>query len=329
MVINDTIFNVSLMDVLTELRAELQANQIDLLGVIRDTPDNVMVACPYHKDGQERKPSMGISKKDGVCHCFACETVVTLPQMISHCFGDDSQIGAFGWNWLLKNFLTVSVEERKELKLDFSRGPQPTQTVQQVTEEELDTYRYNHPYWTKRKITNELLIELFDLGFDPQTDCVTMPVRDGLGHCLFVARRATKTKYFNYPRGAEKPVYGLYEIRKVKEEQLPILAPAYVPPTEIIICESMIDALTAWQYGKYAVALNGLGTQRQFRELREYPCRKYILATDADSAGMRAREKIKQQLPNKIVTEYLWDVNVAKDLNDMTKEQFDSLEEVF
>ena len=122
MVLNGTIFNTDLLEILNELRAELQINGIPYLGVMRDTGDNVMVACPYHKDGQERKPSMGIKKSDGTCHCFACGTVVSLQQMISHCFGDDGQIGAFGWNWLLKNFLTVSVEERKDVQLDFLRN---------------------------------------------------------------------------------------------------------------------------------------------------------------------------------------------------------------
>lgn len=329
MVLNNTVFNTDLIDILTELRAELQANGIELLGVIKDTPDNVMVACPYHKDGQERRPSMGISKKDGICHCFACGTVVSLQQMISHCFGDESQIGAFGWNWLLKNFLTIGVEERKDVPLDFGRsvgnqkrdgngGTSPARGCF-VTEEELDSYRYNHPYWTKRKITDASIIELFDLGYDKQTDCITFPVRDIKGNCLFIARRSVRTKYFNYPCGAEKPVYGLYEIKQVVEHFT----------GDIIICESMLDALTAWQYGRFAVALNGLGTAEQFRELREFPCRKYILATDADEAGMRARIRIRQNIPNKLITEYIWDKNDAKDLNDMSKEFFENLQEVF
>ena len=48
-----------------------------------------------------------------------------------------------------------------------------------------------------------------------------------------------------------------------------------------------------------------------------------------DEAGLKARERIRQSLGNKIVTEYVWDINVAKDINDMNKEYFDSLKEVF
>lgn len=316
MTINDTIFNVSCYDIITELQNQLRINKIQLLQVITDTPDNVMVACPYHKGGQEKRPSMGIKKSDGTCHCFACDTVVGLPQMISHCFGDESEIGAVGWQWLLKNFLTVSVENRKDIELDLDRTHHKAQK-QYVSEEELDSYRFYHPYMYQRRLTDEV-IELFDIGFDANTDCITFPIRDTEGHTLFIARRSVKTKFFNYPSKAEKPVYGLYELYQ---------QPQF--PKEIIICESMIDALTAWGYGSFAVALNGLGTELQFKQLRALPCRKYILATDADSAGMNARERLKKELSNKIVTEYKWDLNKAKDLNDMDFEMFSNLKEMY
>ena len=91
----------------------------------------------------------------------------------------------------------------------------------------------------------------------------------------------------------------------------------------------MIDALTCWVYGKPAVALNGLGNKLQMQQLREMPNRKFILATDMDEAGLRAREFIKAALRNKIVTEYRWDLKIAKDINDMTKDYFDSLQDNF
>ena len=314
MIINETIFNVDLADIIRELQEELIINDIHLLQVSTDTSDNIMVACPYHKDGQERRPSMGIRKSDGTCHCFAC---VGLPQMISHCFGDDSEVGATGWKWLLKNFLTVSVENRDDLDLDFARNPQNKQSNGYVSEDELDRYRYIHPYMKKRRL-NDKVIELFDIGYDSTTDCITFPVRDVNGNTLFIARRSVKTKFFNYPSRSEKPLYGIYELYQQPEF-----------PREIIICESMIDALTAWVYGKYAVALNGLGTDLQFRQLRDLPCRKYILATDADKAGMDARIRIKKNIPNKIITEYKWDLAQAKDLNDMDLDMFQNLKEVY
>ena len=317
MIINDTLFNADLYDILTELKTQLALNQIPLLSKLKDSGDDIMVQCPYHGDGQERRPSAGIRKSDGTFHCFACGETHSLPEVITHCFGHvEDLVGIFGYRWLCKNFATVAVEDRKPIELNLSRTHERGK-VEYVSEEELNKYRYYHPYWKKRKITDERIIELFDLGYDKTTDCITMPVRDKSGRTLFVARRSVKTKFFNYPKGVEKPLYGLFEIYQLESF-----------PSEIIVCESMIDALTAWQWGKPSVALNGLGTEYQYQQLRDLPCRKLILATDNDSAGKKARKTIRAHVKNKIITEYILPAG-KKDINDLTKEEFDSLEEVF
>lgn len=327
MIINNVQFNCELSDIIEELQSQLRLNDIPLIQKTIDTNKDIMIQCPYHGEGQERKPSAGIKKTDGTFHCFACGEVHSLPEVISHCFGHYEDVfGSFGWQWLNKNFATVAVEERKEIEIDFSRNNNSIRNSNSnsdsirdnfVQEAELDKYRYYHPYWRKRGITDEDIIELFDLGYDADADCITMPVRDEDGRVLFVARRSIRTKYFNYPRGVEKPLYGLYELRQQRDF-----------PSEVIICESMIDALTAWQFGKPAVALNGLGTELQFKQLRELPCRKLILATDNDKAGMKARGRIRKNVKNKIITEYEFPDGV-KDLNDLKDEGFDRLVEVF
>ena len=288
MTINDVQFNVELIDILLELKNQLSANNVLLLQKMKPTSTHVMVQCPYHSNGMERRPSAGIRKEDGVFHCFACGEIHSLQEVISYCFGyTDDIIGKFGWQWLLKNFATVKMEERKDVTLDCVRTNigglgdiGSTISKQVVSEEELDKYRYTHPYMYKRGLTDEI-IDLFDVGYDISTDCITFPVRDTFGNCLFVARRSVKTKFFNYPEGSEKPLYGLYELKLISE--LEIKSPSTGEfhklgyPPEIIVCESMLDALSFWTVGKYAVALNGLGNELQFKQLRELPCRKIIL----------------------------------------------------
>ena len=140
MIINNVPFETDLMSILEELRSQLSANGIQLLSTMRDTPDNIQVCCPYHKGGQERRPSAGIKKSDGIFHCFSCGETHTLQEMISHCFGRyDDIVGAFGWEWLLKNFLTVSIEERKSIELDLSRDLVEKSTLY-ISDDELDKY---------------------------------------------------------------------------------------------------------------------------------------------------------------------------------------------
>lgn len=338
MIINDVQFNCSLEDVLTELVNQLRANNIPLILKQRNSGEHIMITCPYHSNGIERKPSAGIRKSDGLLHCFACGEVHSLPEVISHCFGHtDDLVGKWGWQWLLRNFATVQVEERKDVDLDFSRniggrvfnsfsaaGKHKNQIGRvdkldktYVSEEELDKYRYTHPYILKRGISEEV-INLFDIGWDSRTNCITFPNLDKYGNCLFVARRSVKQKFFQYPPHVQKEVYGIYQLYKL-----------HVFPSEVIVCESMIDALSFWTVGKYAVALNGTGNDTQFKQLRELPCREIILATDMDEAGLRARERIRKNMRNtKIISEYFFPEG-RKDANDCTKEELIRLEKVF
>lgn len=339
MTINDVQFNAELMDILTELILQLRANGSELISKYKDGPTHIQICCPYHNNGMERRPSAGIRKEDGIFHCFACGEVHSLQEVISYCFGHtDDVVGSFGWQWLLKNFITIKTEERKDVDLNFSRTQRNSSMVrnfcggdtldsgsndnlrQNVSESELEKYRYIHPYMYKRGLTDEV-IELFDIGYDDTSKCITFPVRDIKGNCLFVARRSVNTKFFNYPEGVEKPLYGLYEIMKFYKERYLI--------SEVIVCESMLDALSFWTIGKFACALNGLGNELQFKQLRELPCRKIILATDMDERGLAARKRIRQNIQNrKIVTEYIFPKG-RKDANECTKEELVNLEEVF
>lgn len=333
MIINDVLFNCELEDILNELVSQLRANDIQLIQRRRDGPTHIQICCPYHSNGMERRPSAGIRKEDGIFHCFACNEVHTLPEVISHCFGHtDDVIGSFGWQWLLKNFATVQMEERKDVSLDFSRHSTNSslgisdrsscgacdRSTPFVTEQELDKYRYFHPYMYKRGLTDEI-IELFDIGYDKDTECITFPVRDINGNTLFVARRSVKSKFFNYPRGVEKPLYGLYEYYRMIPES----------SDDIIVCESMLDALSFWTVGKYAVALNGVESELQVQQLRELPCRKIILATDSDEKGMLARQRLRKKIGDrKLITEYIFPKG-RKDANECTADELMNLEEVF
>jgi len=332
MTIDNIEFMVSVEEILQELRSQLALNHIDLLQIQpRESGKNIQIQCPYHSDGQEKKPSAGIRKSDGLFHCFACQETHSLPELVSYCFGKNDE-GAFGWQWLLKNFLTISIEERN-FELDFVRTRGNNKSIEGdkrfVSEEELDKYRWTHPYWAKRGITEDWVIELFDLGYDREKQMITMPVRDEKGRCEFVAKRSVNIKFFQYPEGVSKPLYGLYELYKNSSEgelssKTHNLCYPFSFPKEILVCESMIDCILLWQSGYYAVALNGLGNERQFQQLRDLPCRHFILATDNDEAGQKARQRIKKNVPYKIFSEIVFPEGI-KDIGECSREQIDNI----
>lgn len=318
MQINEHTFSCELEDILQELRQQLTINGIELLQKEpRQSGNSLQIQCPYHGNGQERKPSAGIRKSDGMFHCFTCNEIHTLPEVVSYCFGHtDDYLGTWGWKWLVKNFITIQVEERPDIVLDYSRSrSHSVNTIDKfVSAEELDSYRYTHSYWSKRGITDENIIELFDLGYDRKTKCITFPVRDIEGRCEFVAKRSVKTKFFTYPEGVSKPLYGLYELFHSN------IISGSRNGIQLFICESMIDCILLWQSGYVAVALNGLGNERQFTQLQSLPIRKMILCTDNDSAGRKARNRIKKHVKNKIFTEIEFPSDI-KDVGECDKNQ--------
>ena len=327
----DTIIQASTEDVINTLRFDLAQKGLNRFAVVRLNGENLQSNCPFHKGGQERKPSFGVNGEIDKCHCFSCSWSGTIEEMISELYGYQDE-GKFGKRWLIKRFNTVEIETRPNIMDGFNArnnrlndwninrldnlNNNPIDNTY-ISDEELDKYRYIHPYMYERKM-DDRVIEIFDVGYDKETECLTFPIRDKNGNCLFIARRSVKKKFFSYPQGVEKPVYGLYELYQLDEF-----------PKEIYICESMIDAITIWtHHNKYAIALNGLGNDLQFSQLNSMPNRTFILATDNDSSGTKARIRIKKYISNKIIKEILLPPN-RKDINECTYNEFENIKIIF
>ena len=343
MIIGNVEYLIDSMEIINLLRADLAMNDIKLLEKEpRESGDNIQIQCPYHGNGQERKPSAGIRKSDGTFHCFACGETHSLPEVISHCFGYDDN-GHYGKIWLetnmpdkhyIFNMSDSSKEGDARLIGKLKKRAKEKDSKKQynkignlidadyVSEEELDSYRWTHPYWETRGIVDESIIELFDLGYDKESRCITFPVRDIQGNCEFVAKRSVNTKFFQYPSGVSKPLYGLYELYHTTYISGSRRSPS------IILCESMIDCILLWQSKHPTVALNGLGNERQFIQLRNLDVNHIILATDNDEAGQEARKRIRKNVPNKIFSDIIFPKDI-KDIGDLGKQgRFDEIDNI-
>lgn len=325
--LQDTIIQTDTQSVLNMLKFDLAQHGVDRFHIFRNNGENIQTNCPFHKNGQERKPSFGVNGEIDKCHCFSCSWSGTIEEMISELYGYQDE-GKFGKRWLIKRFNTIEIESRPNILENFGGRKNVRNSIRCdnitndtisnfITEEELDKYRYIHPYMYERKM-DDRVIEIFDIGYDKETECITFPIRDKNGNCLFIARRSVNTKFFSYPQGVEKPVYGLYELYQLDEF-----------PKEIYICESMIDAITIWtHHNKYAIALNGLGNDLQFSQLNSMHNRTFILATDNDSAGIKARIRLKKYITNKIIKEIILPSN-RKDINECTYNEFENIKIIF
>lgn len=321
------------------LKFDLAQHGVDRFHQFRRNGDNIQTSCPFHKNGQERKPSFGVKGEIDKCHCFACGWSGTIEEMISELYGYQDE-GKFGKRWLIKRFNTVEIETRpnimevfNERKINLSRGiykgietaskgksgemgkagqgneyeknrdlEEGGKTV--ITEEELDKYRYIHPYMYKRGLTDEI-IERFDIGYDRERKEITFPIRDIEGRCVFVAGRSVESKFFRLPKGIDKPIYCADKFR----------AGTY---RTAYITESFLNCLTCWKYDKPAIAMIGTGNKKQYEILNKLPVREYILAFDPDEAGRKATERFRKNVHGKIIKELVYPDN--RDINDLQEE---------
>ena len=315
--VNNTLLDVDVKDVILELRNYLTlVKHEDYFKDIKDAGNNIMLTCPSHSNHTEHRPSCGVLKegdpdKVGTFHCFTCGYTATLTEAISNLLGYKDK-GRKGAEWLEKNFGEQIIETRQKIALNLERKVESTPKTY-ISEEELDSYRFYHPYMFERKLTKEI-IEKFDIGYDKTWQSITFPVNDEYGRCLFITRRSVNSKHFNIPANVNKPVYGLDKIYKEHIKTA-------------IVCESQINALTCWVYGKCGIALFGTGSQTQYEILRKSGIRHYILGFDGDPAGDRGRDKFIKALKDVALISYL-ELPRNKDINDLTLEEFNNLKEI-
>ena len=314
--LQDTIIQSDTQSVLDMLKFDLAQHGVNRFHIFRNNGENIQTNCPFHKNGQERKPSFGVNGEIDRCHCFSCSWSGTIEEMISELYGYQDE-GKFGKRWLIKRFNTVEIETRPNIMDGFNGrynihnnlihtkcNNTNSDRVQEITEEELDKYRYIHPYLYERGLTDEI-IERFDIGYDRERKEITFPVRDIEGRCVFIAGRSTERKFFRLPKGMDKPVYCSHLFR-------------YGTYTRAYITESFLNCLTCWRYDKPAMALIGTGNRKQYEILNKLPVREYILAFDPDDAGRKATERFRKNVHGKIIKELVYPD--SRDINDLQEE---------
>lgn len=313
LIVDNKVIETPIKTIVDLLRQQLFLLHIEKLNTIEVKQNNIRCTCPIHKGGQERTPSCSILLEDklgtpaGTVHCFGCGYRASLVRFISDCLGIPFR-GAKEWLLGVSDFSLI--ENTRNLEPDLQSQFLPSSNNwKEISIDELKQYDYVHEYMFKRKLTDEI-IEKFEVGYDPKLDAITFPVYvDGI--CRLVCKRRVKFKRFEMPEINPKPIYGL----------------DYLTDSEVIVCESIINALTCWSYGKQAVALFGTGSDWQIEQLNKIPQRHIILALDGDEAGRKGTTRLIKGLTNKIVT--VLQIPDGKDINDLSKEEFDNLEESF
>lgn len=307
LVINNIPILVPVQTIITELNMQLKIQGKSYLTNMKQNSNNIICSCPFH--GEDKHPSFSILIRErngvpeGTYNCLACKRHGSISKLISALLYDkEDDMGTYGDRYILDNYADYELDNR-ETAFKLPNRKKNIESVSYISEEELDSYAFYHPYITNTRGISEHIIRLFDVGYDAhfklvddgnEIPCITFPVKDIDGNCLFIARRAIYTKLFHYPKDVAKPLYGLHEL-------------SYVPYWEsktIYVTESIINCLSLWSAGYFAIALNGTGDDVQAEAIKGLPNRNIVLALDTgDSAGMIGTNKLLDALKyNKILS---------------------------
>lgn len=299
--IGNKLISASIYDILSELKKETK-----YLSDIQVRNDEIMVTCPFHKNGKESHPSCSIhdneaDKQHGIFHCFTCGVSGTIFDLIAHCFDKDID---FANDWLLDKFGNVFIVKQEYLpEINIEKDP-----PKYLDESVLEEYSYFHPYMFERGLTEET-IRKFRLGCTPDGEYMTFPCWDEHNNLLGIFKRSTAGKKFLSPKGVDKPIYLLNFVLKEKSNK-------------VIVCEGNFDALMAWQYGFPAVALFGAGTTKeQVDKLDRCGILNFVLMYDNDDAGRKGANRFKNFIgEDKLVTNII--MPKGKDIASCTYDEF-------
>lgn len=305
--IKNAIITASIPEILSQLKLEVNK---DLFRSIQDRGNNIRVTCPFHSNGQEKHPSCEIycgdneSLEYGTFHCFTCKRTGSLASIVSHCFDENSE--EFGKEWLHQRFGDVFIQYKKYLpKIELNK------TKNFLDPKILDEFEYYNDYMFTRKLSKDV-INKYRVGFDKKLNMICFPVWDIHNNLVMITKRSVDSKVFLIDENKEKPVYLLNFV----------LAEGH---KTVYIAESQINALTLQSWGYPAVALIGTGSANQYKILSRSGIRNYILCFDGDQAGDEGRNKFKLKMPSDVLISYK-KLPRGKDVNDLTKEEFENLD---
>lgn len=308
---NKLISDNDMPTILHKLREDSGYRYMKYIGNVKG--NNVKITCPFHKNGEESRPSCFVFTNEddnnviwGTVKCFTCGTSMSLHRLVSHCLNCSIEEGK---QWLLDNFGNTFIEEYE--LLDEISISKEKKILSFKDESELENYSYLHPYHFKRGLTEDI-IKKFKIGYDFDTDCITMPVWDENDNLISIVRRSVSTKKYILEENKNKPVYLLNFIKKDYHGDL------------IYVCESQINALTLWSWGYKAIALLGTGSKSQYEILNRSGIRNYMLCLDGDTAGDKGTLRFLENI-NKDCIVSIKAIPRGKDVNDLSKEEFENL----
>ena len=285
--------------------------------------------CPFHDD---KEPSLVITSKNNLWHCLgACQTGGSVIDWVMKAEGISFRHAVE----LLQQDYSLLAAKNPVKRSTVQKLPSPLERSIEDAKLLVQVIEYYHQalknspealaYLEKRGITSSEAIDHFKLGFANRTLGYRLPAKNRKEGATIRGQlqrigllRASGHEHFNGSivipvideTGQVLEVYG----RKINDHlRKGTPAHCYLPgphagvwncealkaSKEIILCESLIDALTFWCTGyRNVTASYGIEgfTADHWAAFKHYGTERVLIAYDRDEAGNRAAEKLSEQL---------------------------------
>lgn len=235
--------------------------------------------CPVHEDS---RPSASLNVIKQVWYCYTCGAHGSLT-------GEDALIEP-DYNQL-KRWLSDKLEENRVYPeawlARWTAGPV-------------------HPYWLGR--VGSAAAAHFKLGFDPERNAGTYPLRDEGNAVLGVVRRSLDRSddgpRYHYPRGVD----------------VGRLLFNYSPRArrDVVLVEGALDAIALWNAGVDAFAIYGSKlSPEQVRLIDRVDPDRIYTCYDNDDAGYKAYKMTEDAFRHRLVSRVTWPASWGKDVDEI------------
>ena len=141
---------------------------------------NVTLKCPFHKGGQETRPSFGVDIDQGIGHCFTCGvsgSLMKLMQMLGVSKEEiDREVGD------LRQIIRDNLAKKRERADRSWHNQDPHRAACPLKEKVASFYGQFCPERLVRGGFYSDLLHHMEVGFDPSANRIMYPIRDAYGN---------------------------------------------------------------------------------------------------------------------------------------------------
>lgn len=248
-----------------------------------NTSTNFKCINPSHED---RHPSMSYDPNRRRCHCFSCGADYDIFDVVAI---DTGLSGKELFNYVYQMY-QIPVEYEHEssnshVKNNFEISKKKTEKPESLLGffEKCHENVQKTDYWKKRGLS-KATVDAYNLGYWVEKQRFVIPT----GEFSYNARAtwdADKKERYLKPKGT----YELFNLKAIEIAEQPVF-----------VVEGEFDALSVIEAGGVAVALGSSGSMKFLEYLKSCkPKFPLILCLDNDDAGIKAQEKLGEELTKK------------------------------